>query len=64
MGPMLRKLFSGTESFELCQTKTFSMALLILSGRAYDSLKLADQKKILLKYIDKPVEEFFRRRSK
>jgi hypothetical protein len=37
------------------------MALLILSGRAYKSL---DQKKILLKFINKPVEEYFRRRSK
>jgi hypothetical protein len=40
------------------------MALLILSGRAYNSPKLDDQKKILLKFIDSPAEEFFRRRSK
>jgi hypothetical protein len=49
---------------ELCQTMTFSTALLILSGRAYNSPKLADQKKILLKFINKPAEEYFRRRSK
>jgi hypothetical protein len=46
---------------ELCQTKTFSTALLILSGHAYNSL---DQKKLLLKFINKPAEEYFRRRSK
>jgi hypothetical protein len=28
---------------ELCQTKTFSTALLILSGRAYNSPKLAER---------------------
>jgi hypothetical protein len=49
---------------ELCQTKTFSMALLILSGHAYNSPKLADQKKTLLKFIKKPAEEYFRKRSK
>jgi hypothetical protein len=49
---------------ELCQTKTFSTALLILSGRVYNSPKLADKKKILLKIMDKPTEEYFRRRSK
>jgi hypothetical protein len=46
---------------ELRQTKTFSTALPILSGRAYNS---PDQKKILLKFINKPAEEYFRRRSK
>jgi hypothetical protein len=40
------------------------MALLIFSGRAYNTLKLADQKKILLIFIHKPTEEYFRRRSK
>jgi hypothetical protein len=37
------------------------VALLILSDRAYNS---PDQKKILLKFIDKPAEEYFRRRYK
>jgi hypothetical protein len=49
---------------KLCQTKTFSTALLILLGLGYNSPKLADQKKILLKFINKPAEEYFRRRSK
>ncbi len=49
---------------ELCQSKTFSTALLILSGLAYNSPKLDDQKKILLKFVDSHAEEFFRRRSK
>jgi hypothetical protein len=48
---------------ELCQSKTFSTALLILLGHAYNFPKLADQKKILLKFIDRPAREFFRRRS-
>jgi hypothetical protein len=39
------------------------MAFLILSGPAYNSLKLADQKKIP-KFIDKPSEEYFRIMSK
>jgi hypothetical protein len=46
---------------ELCQTKTFLTALLILSGHAYNS---PDQKKILHKFFTKPTEEYFRRRSK
>ncbi len=49
---------------ELCQSKTFSMALLILSSCVYNSPKLDDQKKVLLKFINSPAEEFFRRRSK
>ncbi len=47
---------------ELCQTKTFLMAGLILSGHVYDSLKLVEQRKILLRFIDKLAGEFFRRR--
>jgi hypothetical protein len=49
---------------ELCWTKTFLTAVLILLGHLYESPKLNAQIKILFRFIDLPAEEYFRRRSK
>jgi hypothetical protein len=38
--------------------------VLILLDCSYDSPKLDAQRKILLRFIDQPTEEYFRRRSK
>ncbi len=39
-------------------------AVMILLGRSYDFPKLDAQRKILLRFINQPAEEYFRRRSK
>ena len=50
---------------ELLQTKTYTTAFTILvSNRKYDGPKLDEQKKHLLRFIDCPADEYFKRRSK
>jgi hypothetical protein len=48
---------------ELCNTKTFMMAAIILSGRKFSSPNLESQHKILLNFIDQPAHDYFRRNS-
>jgi hypothetical protein len=45
---------------DLHAMKTFSTAVMILSGRKYNSPKLDMQKKNLLDFIDQPAIEYFR----
>jgi hypothetical protein len=50
---------------ELLQTKTYTTASTILvSNRKYDGPKVDDQRKLLLRFIDCPVDDYFKRRSK
>jgi hypothetical protein len=44
---------------KLCGTKTFSMDILILSGRRFELPNLAEQQKILLNFIDQPAHDYF-----
>ncbi len=48
-----------TWDHKLCGTKTFSMGLLILSGRRFELPNLAEQQKILLNFIDQPAHDYF-----
>ena len=48
---------------ELRRTSTFVTAVMILSGRAYSSPTLADQQKVLLRFVDEPAEIYFKRNS-
>jgi hypothetical protein len=48
---------------ELCRTKTFSTAFLILSGCRFDSPNLDEQQKILFNFINQPVHDYFLSRS-
>ena len=48
---------------ELCLTKTFLMAFLILSGRRFDSPNLDEGQKILFNFIDQPAHDYFLSRS-
>ncbi len=50
---------------ELLRTKTYTTAFTILvSNRKYDGPKVDDQRKLLLRFIDCPVDDYFKRRSK
>ncbi len=40
-------------------TKTFTMGLLILSGRRFELPNLAEKQKILLNFIDQPAHDYF-----
>ncbi len=48
-----------TWDYKLCGTKTFSMGLLILSGRRFELPNLAEQQKILLNFIAQPAHDYF-----
>ncbi len=52
-----------TWDHELCRTKTFSTAFLILSGRRFDSPNRYEQQKILFNFIDQPAHDYFMSRS-
>ncbi len=45
---------------DLCATKTFLTAVLILAGRKYNSSKLDSQQEKLLKVIDRPAINYLR----
>ena len=50
---------------ELLQTKTYTTAFTILvSNRKYDGPKLDEQQKLLLRFINCPADDYFKRRSK
>ena len=50
---------------ELLQTKTYTTASTILvSNHKYDGPKVDNQRKLLLRFIDCPVDDYFKRRSK
>ena len=48
---------------ELRRTKTFSTGFLILSSRRFESPNLEELQNILLKFIDRPAQEYFLCRS-
>jgi hypothetical protein len=48
-----------TWDHKLRGTKTFSMGLLILSGRRFELPNLAEQQKILLNFINQPAHDYF-----
>ena len=49
---------------ELLQTKTYMTAFTILvSNRKYDGPKLDEQQKLLLRFINCPADDYFKRRS-
>jgi hypothetical protein len=52
-----------TMDHKLRRTKTFSIGLLILSGRRFELPNLAEQQKILLNFINQPAHDYFLSRS-
>jgi hypothetical protein len=52
-----------TWDHKLRGTKTFSIGLLILSGRRFELPNLAEQQKILLNFINQPAHDYFLSRS-
>jgi hypothetical protein len=50
---------------ELLQSKTYTTAYTILiSNRKYDGPKVDEQRKLLLRFINCPADDYFKRRSK